>query len=171
VTRVTFETSHGHFIADLDDDAVPRTVTNFLNYVREGAYRGNLFHRVIEGFVVQGGGFDARMREQPAHGPIVNEAANARSNTRGTLAMARTRDPHSASRQFFVNVADNDFLDHQSATDAGYGYCAFGEVVEGMETVDTIATLPTTVVEGHTDVPREPVTIERVIIHDDPATP
>ena len=165
MTRVTFETSHGTFVAELDDDAVPRTVANFLTYAREGAYRGNLFHRVIEGFVVQGGGFDARMREEPARGPIVNEAAHGLSNTRGTLAMARTRDPHSAARQFFVNVADNNFLDHQNATDAGYGYCAFGEVVEGMETVDAIAGLPTTVVEGHTDVPREPVTIERVVIH------
>ncbi|MFO8156410.1 MAG: peptidylprolyl isomerase [Pseudomonadota bacterium] len=165
MTRVTLRTSHGDMVWELKDEEAPNTVANFLGYARDRHYEDTLFHRVIEGFVIQGGGFDQRMRRRETGEPIANEAANGLKNKRGTVAMARTRDPHSATDQFFVNVADNDFLDHREPTPDGYGYCVFAEVVSGMEVADAIQGLTTTSVAGHADVPAEPVVLQEVTIH------
>lgn len=165
MTRVTLRTSHGEMDWELKDEAAPNTVANFLAYARDGHYEDTLFHRVIEGFVIQGGGFDQRMQRRATGEPIANEAANGLKNKRGTVAMARTRDPHSATDQFFVNVADNDFLDHREPTPDGYGYCVFAEVVSGLEVADAIQGLTTTSVAGHSDVPAEPVVLQEVTIH------
>ena len=141
--RVTFETTQGSFVLELDRRSAPLTVENFLRYVRDGFYRGTVFHRVIPGFMIQGGGYTRGFRQRPTRAPIRNEADRAESNDRGTIAMARTRDPHSATAQFFINVVDNDFLDHRGKTARGWGYTVFGRVVEGMDAVDRIAALPT----------------------------
>ena len=163
--RVSFETTHGSFVVALDREAAPATVDNFLRYVRDGHYEGTIFHRVIAGFMIQGGGYAADFHARPTRPPIRNEAGNGRANLRGTLAMARTSDPHSATAQFFINVADNRFLDHRAPTPEGWGYAVFGRVVEGMETVDRIATLPTGPGGPFpSDVPRVPVVIERLLI-------
>ena len=164
--RVSFETTHGSFVLELDRSSAPETVANFLEYVRAGHYRGTIFHRVIAGFMIQGGGFTEGYRQRPTGAPIRNEADRAGPNARGTIAMARTSDPHSATTQFFINVVDNDFLNHQGRTPRGWGYTAFGRVVEGMETVDRIAALPT----GRggpfpKDVPREAVVIRETRVH------
>ncbi len=164
--RVSFETTHGSFVLALDRSSAPETVANFLEYVRAGHYRGTIFHRVIAGFMIQGGGFTEGYRQRPTGAPIRNEADRAGPNDRGTIAMARTSDPHSATTQFFINVVDNDFLNHQGRTPRGWGYTAFGRVVEGMETVDRIAALPT----GRggpfpKDVPREAVVIRETRVH------
>jgi len=140
---VDVATSKGTFTIELDQGAAPKTVENFLGYVDAGHYDGTIFHRVIDGFMVQGGGYDASLTKKPPRAPVRNEANNGLKNTRGTVAMARTSDPHSATAQFFVNVADNAFLDHQSETDRGWGYCVFGNVIEGMDVVDSIKDLPT----------------------------
>ena len=158
--RVALETTHGSFVLELDRSSAPETVANFLAYVRAGHYRGTIFHRVIAGFMIQGGGFTEGYRQSPTRAPIRNEADRAGPNDRGTIAMARTRDPHSATTQFFINVADNDFLNHRGRTPPGWGYTVFGRVVEGMDTVDRIAALPT----GRDgpfpqDVPQEAVVI------------
>ena len=165
--RVTFETTHGSFVLELDPTSAPETVENFLGYVREGFYEGTLFHRVIAGFMVQGGGFTTDFRQPRTRAPIRNEADRAGANDRGSIAMARTSDPHSATAQFFINVADNDFLNHRGRTPQGWGYTVFGRVVEGMETVDRIAALPT----GRSgpfpkDVPQEAAVIRKTRIHD-----
>ena len=165
MTRVTVQTSHGNMVWELKDEAAPATVANFLGYVRDGHYEGTLFHRVIEGFMIQGGGFDTSMQRLPTGDPVRNEADNGLQNKRGTVAMARTPDPHSATDQFFVSVADNDFLNHRAPTPDGYGYCVFAEVVDGMEAADAIQSLATTGVAGHADVPVEPVVIHGVVIH------
>ena len=158
--RVAFETTHGAFVLELDRSSAPETVANFLRYVRAGHYRGTIFHRVIAGFMIQGGGLTEGYRQQPTGAPVRNEADRARPNDRGTIAMARTSDPHSATAQFFINVADNDFLNHRGRTPRGWGYTVFGRVVEGMDTVDRIAALPTGPGGPFPqDVPREAVVI------------
>lgn len=136
-------TSLGTFVIELDPARAPRTVANFLAYVDATHYDGTLFHRVIPTFMVQGGGFDAALEKKPVRAPVENEAANGLRNTRGTVAMARTSDPHSATAQFFVNVADNAALDHQAKSGAGWGYCVFGRVTDGMPVVDKIKDVPT----------------------------
>lgn len=141
--RVRLATSHGVIVLELYPDKAPKTVANFLDYVRSGFYDGTIFHRVVPNFVVQGGGFDTSFRHKPTKAPVANEATNGLSNLRGTVAMARTAEVHSATSQFFINLKDNTFLDHRDTTPRGYGYCVFGKVVEGMEVVDAIAAIPT----------------------------
>jgi len=153
---VEFRTSRGTFTVELYTDRAPITTENFLTYVREGFYGGTIFHRVLPGFMIQGGGFTPAMSQKPARGGIKNEADNGVKNTRGTLSMARTADVNSATSQFFVNLADNAFLDH-GARD--FGYAVFGEVVEGMDVVDTIAAVSCGARAGHDDVPLDPVVV------------
>ena len=160
---VTFETSHGSFAVALEPESAPKTVENFLAYVRAGHYDGTIFHRIIAGFMIQGGGFTQRFEQLPTNAPIENEAPDAPGNDRGTIAMARTADPHSATAQFFINVVDNDFLNHRGKNPQGWGYAAFGRVVDGMETVDRIAALQTGPGGPFpSDVPKEAVIIEKV---------
>ena len=163
--RVELETTHGSIVLELDRSSAPRTVENFLRYVSDGLYRGTIFHRVIAGFMIQGGGYTASFERRPTHEPIRNEADRAGPNDRGTIAMARTSDPHSATGQFFINLVDNDFLNHRARTPRGWGYAVFGRVVEGMDRVDRIAGLPT----GRAgpfpgDVPRQAVVIRETRI-------
>lgn len=141
--RVTLETSHGNIVLELTPDAAPGTVENFLGYVRDGFYQGTIFHRVIPGFMIQGGGFNTEFQQLPTNDPIENEADTGGANDRGTIAMARTSDPHSATVQFFINVVDNGFLNHTEKSPRGWGYTVFGRVIEGMETVDKIAAVKT----------------------------
>lgn len=155
-------TSLGEIEIELFGDRAPLTVRNFAEYAKEGHYNGTLFHRVIPGFVIQGGGFTPDLREKPTRPPIRNEASNRVSNRRGTVAMARTPDPHSATAQFFINLADNLALDHRAPTPEGYGYCVFGRVVRGMETVDRIAAVPTGAIGPSEAMPLQPVRIESV---------
>ncbi|GAB4247651.1 MAG: peptidylprolyl isomerase [Thermoleophilia bacterium] len=157
--RVLLRTSHGDIVLELLATEAPVTTDNFLAYVREGFYDGTIFHRVIPGFMVQGGGFTPDLRQKPAKDPIANEATNGLANERGTVAMARTMQVHSATSQFFINLADNDFLDHRDESPQGYGYAVFGRVVEGMEVVDDIAAVETTTKPPHQDVPVEDVII------------
>ena len=160
---VTFETSHGSFAVALEPESAPKTVENFLAYVRAGHYDGTIFHRIIAGFMIQGGGYDERYQQLSTQAPIENEAPDAPGNDRGTIAMARTADPHSATAQFFINVADNDFLNHSGKNPQGWGYAAFGRVVDGMETVDRIAALQTGPGGPFpSDVPQEAVVIQKV---------
>ncbi|RYB37059.1 peptidylprolyl isomerase, partial [Legionella pneumophila] len=140
----------------------PLTAENFLNYVRKGFYNDTIFHRVIDGFMIQGGGLNANMEQKTTASPIENEAKRAQPNKRGTIAMARTMDPHSATAQFFINVADNGFLNYSGEHPQGYGYCVFGEVVEGMDVVDAIAKVKTGQRNGHADVPVEEISIIEV---------
>lgn len=156
---VVISTSKGDIHIQLDTENTPGTAENFLNYVRNGFYDNTIFHRVIAGFMIQGGGLDAQMEQKPTNDPIKNEAKNAKPNKRGTIAMARTMDPHSASAQFFINVADNGFLNYSGDHAQGFGYCVFGEVVEGMDVVDAIAKVKTGQSKGHADVPVEEVSI------------
>lgn len=156
---ILLETSSGDILLELYADKAPKTVENFLRYVEEGFYNNTIFHRVIKGFMVQGGGLTMRMDDKETHEPIENEAANGLKNDRGTVAMARTRDPHSATAQFFINTVDNDFLNHTSPDPDGYGYCVFGKVVEGMDTVDKIEKLKTKTAGIHGDVPVDMVLI------------
>jgi len=162
--RVLLETSKGVIILELDSKAAPKSVENFLGYVRDGFYDGTIFHRVIKGFMIQGGGFTEDMQQKSTHTPIANEGDNGLQNKRGTVAMARTMDPHSATAQFFINTVDNSFLDHKGKTSNGWGYCVFGKVVEGMNVVDAIESVPTTSKAGQHDVPAAPVIIERAIV-------
>lgn len=159
---ILIKTSMGDIKLRLDADATPKTAENFLNYVRSGFYSDTIFHRVINGFMVQGGGLDAEMQTKPAADTVVNEAKNAKPNKRGTIAMARTSDPHSASAQFFINLVDNQFLNHSGETPQGYGYCVFGDVVEGMDVVDAIAKTKTGQKGGHSDVPLESIVIHSI---------
>ena len=163
-TRVRLETNRGTIILTLEAKAAPRTVENFLRYVRDGFYDGTIFHRVIKGFMIQGGGFTADMRKKPTRDSIQNEADNQLKNHRGTIAMARTMVPHSATSQFFINSVDNPYLDHKSKDAQGWGYCVFGKVVKGMDVVDAIEKVPTTRKPGHQDVPVSPVIIDRAVI-------
>ena len=165
--NVRFETTHGAIVLSLDAEKAPRTVENFVQYVRDGFYDDTLFHRVIDGFMVQGGGFAAGMQQKRTRAPIPNEADNGLRNQRGAIAMARTPDPHSATAQFFINVADNVFLDFKAKTDAGWGYCVFGRVTEGMDVVDRIKGVATTSRAGHRDVPAEDVVIDRASVVED----
>ncbi|MCX7023195.1 MAG: peptidylprolyl isomerase [Spirochaetes bacterium] len=160
-TKVKFETSMGDILIEMLDEASPLTVANFVRYVRDGFYDGTVFHRIIPGFVVQGGGMLPGLVEKDTRPPVRNEAANREPNKRGTLSMARTSDPDSASSQFFINLADNKALDHGSPTPRGYGYCVFGKVVEGMETVDAMAKLSTGDRHPHQNVPLEDVLLKK----------
>jgi peptidyl-prolyl cis-trans isomerase B (cyclophilin B) len=161
---VKLTTNFGDITLELNADKAPITVANFLQYVESGFYDGVIFHRVIDGFMIQGGGFDANMKQKSTKDEIKNEADNGLSNDKYTIAMARTSIPDSASSQFFINIADNDFLNHTAPTSSGWGYCVFGKVVEGMDVVDKIAGVATTSKAGHRDVPVESVSIEKAIV-------
>lgn len=156
---IKLHTSLGVITLDLDAEKAPKTVQNFIEYVQSGHYDGTIFHRVIDGFMVQGGGMTADMEQKPTRETIENEANNGLKNERGTVAMARTQAPHSASAQFFINVADNDFLNHRSPDLQGWGYCVFGKVVDGMDVVNKIKKVRTRRAGFHDDVPVDPVTI------------
>jgi len=161
MTQVVLKTSFGDIQLTLNAEKAPKTVENFVNYVKEGFYNGLIFHRVIDGFMIQGGGMEENMTQRPAtQAAIENEADNGLTNKVGTIAMARTMDPHSASSQFFINVKDNGFLNHSSKTHEGWGYCVFGEVTDGMDVVNRIKGVKTTMAMGHQDVPVEAVVIE-----------
>lgn len=155
---VEIKTSQGMIIVELNSEKAPNTVANFLQYVNEGFYSGTIFHRVIKGFMIQGGGFDKSFNEKPTHPPIKNEANNGLTNSLGTIAMARTNDPHSASSQFFINVANNTFLNYTDASERGWGYTVFGKVVKGLDIVQKISTMPT----NGGDEPLQTITIESV---------
>ena len=160
---VILHTNHGAITIELFEEQAPQSVANFIEYARDGHYDGTLFHRVISNFMIQGGGFDTDFNQKSTRAPIENEADNGLSNDRGTLAMARTNDPHSATSQFFINVTDNDFLNHRSqASGQTWGYAVFGRVVDGMDVVDTIREVDTGRRGMHQDVPVEDVIIERV---------
>lgn len=159
---VVISTSKGDIHLQLDTENTPATAENFLSYVRKGFYNDTIFHRVIDGFMIQGGGLNAEMQQKPTEESIKNEAKNAKPNKRGTIAMARTMDPHSATAQFFINVADNGFLNYSGDNSQGFGYCVFGEVVEGMDIVDAISKVKTGQRMGHGDVPVEEVSIIEV---------
>ncbi|MDI6746565.1 MAG: peptidylprolyl isomerase [Rhodocyclaceae bacterium] len=158
---IKLTTNHGAITLELDAEKAPQTVANFLAYVEAGHYDGTVFHRVINGFMIQGGGMSVGMKEKGTNAPIENEAANGLKNERGTIAMARTGDPHSATAQFFINVADNDFLNHRAPDGQGWGYCVFGRVVDGMDVVDKIKGVKTGNKGFHQDVPAEDVVIEK----------
>jgi len=164
--RVEIRTSTGSFVLELYPEKAPKTVANFLRYTQEGFYNGTIFHRVIDGFMIQGGGFDPDMRQRATHAPIENEAEIASKaglkNEIGTIAMARTPNPHSATAQFFINVKDNDFLDYRESSPQGYGYAVFGRVVEGMNAVMRISKLPTATAGPYQNVPQRAVIIESV---------
>jgi len=160
---IHMQTNYGTIIVELFPDKAPKTVANFLQYVKDGFYNGTIFHRVIDGFVIQGGGFGPGLTQKVTRPPIENEAKNGLRNTRGTIAMARTSDPHSASSQFFFNVADNDFLNYSAPTPAGWGYCVFGQVVEGVHVLDQMKGVPTSTKLGFKDVPLSDVILEKVI--------
>ncbi len=161
---IRFTTNLGSFDLELDAKAAPKTVTNFERYVKEGFYNGTLFHRVIDGFMIQGGGFEAGMQHKEGHAPIENEAMNGLKNDKYTIAMARTSDPHSATSQFFINVSDNDFLNHTVPSGQGWGYAVFGRVVKGFDVIDRIAKVKTGSNRGFQDVPKEDVVIEKAEI-------
>jgi peptidyl-prolyl cis-trans isomerase B (cyclophilin B) len=163
-TRVLFETTLGKILIELDDVKAPNTAKNFADYVRSGFYDGTIFHRIIPGFVVQGGGMLPGMEQKKGEAPIRNEATNGLKNLRGTLSMARTNDPHSATSQFFINLNDNAALDHKAPTGAGWGYAVFGEVVEGMDVVDAMAKVPTGQRGMHGDVPKNDILVLKATI-------
>ena len=154
---------HGVITLELDAEKAPKSVENFLNYVRSGHYDKTIFHRIIDGFMIQGGGFEPGMTQKPTQDPITNEANNGLKNERYTIAMARTSDPHSATAQFFINVADNDFLNHTAPSMQGWGYAVFGKVVAGTDVVDAIRQVPTGKRGFHGDVPKEDVVIEKAV--------
>ena len=162
--RVKLETSMGDIVLKLDYARAPKTVTNFLRYVRDGYYNGTIFHRVIDGFMIQGGGRLPSLAPKLSRRPIKNEADNGLKNTMYTIAMARTSEPHSATSEFFINVSDNAFLDHTAKTESGWGYAVFGEVVEGRDVVDKIKKVRTQSVESMEDVPVTPVVIEKAVV-------
>jgi peptidyl-prolyl cis-trans isomerase B (cyclophilin B) len=165
MSLVTISTSAGDIHLELDAENAPITVANFLQLAKDGYYNGTIFHRIIDGFMVQGGGLDENMAPKPTGTePIQNEANNGLKNDRGTLAMARTMDPHSATGQFFINHKDNDFLNHTSETSQGWGYAVFGSVIDGMDIVDQIALSTTSTVGGYADAPLEPTTINSVTV-------
>ena len=161
---IRFTTNLGSFDLELDAKAAPKTVANFERYVKEGFYNGTLFHRVIDGFMIQGGGFEAGMQHKEGHAPIENEAMNGLKNDKYTIAMARTSDPHSATSQFFINVSDNDFLNHTVPSGQGWGYAVFGRVVKGFDVIDRIAKVKTGSSRGFQDVPKEDIVIEKAEI-------
>jgi peptidyl-prolyl cis-trans isomerase B (cyclophilin B) len=158
---VKLHTNHGVITIELDEAKAPKTAANFIEYVEKGHYDGTIFHRVINGFMVQGGGFEPGMTQKPTATPIENEANNGLKNDKYTVAMARTGDPHSATAQFFINVSDNTFLNHSAPTPQGWGYCVFGRVTDGIEVVDAMKAVKTGRSGGHQDVPAEDIVIER----------
>ena len=164
MTRILMKTLLGDMTLELDTDKAPATVANFVEYAQSGNYDGTIFHRVINNFMVQGGGFDTDMRQKGTDAPIQNEANNGLKNDRGTIAMARTMDPHSATAQFFINVSDNDFLNFSGENMQGWGYAVFGRVVEGEDVLDKIRVVPTGSQAGHQDVPNGPIVIESVTV-------
>jgi len=169
---IKISTTFGDITLELDAERAPLTVENFLGYVRNGHYEGTIFHRVIDNFMIQGGGFDTDMQQKPVGEPIQNEADNGLRNDFGTIAMARTMEPHSATAQFFINIKDNDFLNHSSKSMQGWGYTVFGKLVAGEEVLHKIRAVPTTSRNGHQDVPRDPVIIQSISILEAPdATP
>lgn len=161
---ITLHTNHGDIEIELDFEKAPESAENFAQYARDGFYTGTIFHRVINGFMVQGGGFDADMQQKETRAPIQNEANNGLTNDVGTLAMARTMDPHSATGQFFINVENNGFLNHSAETQQGWGYAVFGKVTAGMDVVNAIKEVATGSHQGHQDVPLEAVVIENVTV-------
>jgi peptidyl-prolyl cis-trans isomerase B (cyclophilin B) len=163
---VRMETNHGVITLELHPQEAPQTVKNFIQYVQDGFYNGTIFHRVIKGFMIQGGGLTANMQKKKTLTPIPNEADSGLKNRRGTIAMARTMNPHSATAQFFINTVDNPFLDHKGKNPKGWGYCVFGKVVDGMDVVDAIERLSTTVKAGRRDVPIAPVMIQRAALEE-----
>jgi len=167
MSNVLMQTNFGDITIELNYEKAPITAANFEQYVRDGFYDGVIFHRVIDGFMVQGGGFDVSMDQKETRANIENEADNGLKNDEGTLAMARTMDPHSASAQFFINVGDNAFLNHTGKDSQGWGYAVFGKVVEGMDVVNTIKKVATTSKSGHQDVPVDPVVIDSATMIED----
>lgn len=165
--HILMTTTVGPITLELDADNAPKTVENFLSYVSNGFYDGTIFHRVINNFMIQGGGFTADMEQKTPEAPIENEANNGLQNARGTIAMARTQDPHSATAQFFINVQDNDFLNHTGENMQGWGYAVFGKVTDGEDVLDKIRCVQTGSQAGHQDVPVEPIIIESVTVIDD----
>jgi peptidyl-prolyl cis-trans isomerase B (cyclophilin B) len=161
---VELHTNHGVIKLELDAEKAPKSVENFLAYVKAGHYDNTVFHRVIDGFMIQGGGFEPGMTQKPTQAPIDNEANNGLKNVNGSIAMARTNDPHSATAQFFINVNDNDFLNHSSPTPQGWGYTVFGKVVDGLEVVDAIRKVKTGSKGFHQDVPVDDVIIEKAVV-------
>ena len=161
---VELDTNMGAIVIELNEEKAPKTVENFLNYVKSGHYDGTIFHRVIDGFMIQGGGMDADMNEKSTNAPIENEADNGLKNEAGTIAMARTQDPHSATGQFFINVKDNDFLNHSNKTLQGWGYTVFGKVTQGMDVVEKIRSVATGRYGMHADVPKEAIVINSATI-------
>lgn len=160
-TKVTLETLLGNIVIELDGEKAPKTVANFLSYVDNGFFQDTIFHRVIPNFMVQGGGFDKEMAQKATQAPIDNEADNGLLNIRGSIAMARTNDPHSATAQFFINLVDNGFLNHSGKNPSGWGYAVFGQVVEGMDIVDEIAATPTGRNGFHENVPLNPIVVTK----------
>ncbi|MBU3070030.1 peptidyl-prolyl cis-trans isomerase [Aestuariicella sp. G3-2] len=161
---ITLHTNYGDIKLELDFEKAPKTAANFKQYAEDGFYEGTIFHRIIDNFMIQGGGFTEDMVQKETRETIENEADNGLKNDQYTVAMARTMDPHSATAQFFINVKDNDFLNHSGKNAQGWGYCVFGKVVEGTEVVDKIKGVSTTMVAGHQDVPAQPVTIDKVTV-------
>lgn len=161
---VELDTNMGALVIELNEEKAPKTVENFLNYVKSGHYDGTIFHRIIDGFMIQGGGMDAEMNEKATNAPVENEADNGLKNDKGTIAMARTQDPHSATSQFFVNVKDNDFLNHSGKNMQGWGYTVFGKVTSGMDVIEKMRGVPTGRFGMHADVPKEPVVINSATI-------
>lgn len=166
MVTVRMETTAGTIVLELDGNKAPDTVANFVAYARAGFYDGTIFHRVIPGFMIQGGGFTPDMQQKPANAPIKNEADNGLKNATGTIAMARTNDPNSATAQFFINVKDNTFLNHSAPTPQGWGYAVFGKVVDGMDAVRSIEKVSTGNKGGHQDVPLEEVVINKVTVEE-----
>ena len=164
---IIFNTNHGPISIELNSEKAPKSAENFLQYAKEGFYNGTIFHRVIDGFMIQGGGFEPGMSQKANHDPIDNEADNGLSNLTGTLAMARTAEPHSATSQFFINVSDNFFLDHRGKTAQGWGYAVFGKVVDGMDVMNKIKSCQTTSRAGHQDVPVDDIIIESTDVTED----
>ena len=160
------QTNKGTIVLELDAEKAPETVANFLEYARAGFYDGTIFHRVIPGFMIQGGGFEPGMQQKSTRAPVKNEADNGLTNDLGTIAMARTPDPHSATAQFFINAKDNNFLNFTSANAQGWGYCVFGKVIEGIDVIKDIENVATTMRAGHQDVPQDDVIIESVTVQD-----
>jgi len=165
--KVRIQTSYGAIVLELEPAKAPKTVNNFIAYVRDKYYDGTLFHRVIDDFMIQGGGFLPGMSQKPTRAPIENEAKNGLRNERGTIAMARTSDPHSATSQFFINVVDNDFLNFTAESTTGWGYCVFGKVVDGLTVVDRIKGIPTGTKAGHKNVPLTDAVIEKIEVVED----
>ncbi|WP_374264908.1 peptidylprolyl isomerase [Zoogloea sp.] len=158
---VKLTTNHGDIVIELNAEKAPETVKNFIAYVEAGHYDNTIFHRVINGFMIQGGGFEPGMKQKATNAPIKNEADNGLKNVAGSIAMARTQDPHSATAQFFINVEDNDFLDYKAPNIQGWGYCVFGQVSEGMDVINKIRNVKTGTAGFHQDVPKEDVVIQR----------